>query len=455
MPLLYGEGKHAFRRLQEEIMKKSTDQTLFLWHSKRPGVACGMLAPHPSNFVTSNYSHNGEHSNASFTISNRGLSIQLPVIDCSNGGVIALIGSLLTPDRIGHRFVTMGIPLRAIWKTNVLTYYRISDPIELSKGHFQRSTFRDLLISLTGQHPPSCWIRFRMAPEVWSAFDFNLMEAKDGQRLHLDKRWRPEDKWWERPPWSPLSKMHWYLIGSLNEYRLSNEYTNEEILLAASKSNPNLRMIIQFGLMKSLEVQEYGQVEPSPFLSCMTHFQIKKPGLKYKYIPTVYRNSMCKLLVESRVRLPGHKQVVVTMAWDWTGHHELLTADVEFAGIRQMMNRALRKMFKKPNKQLWSWLAMIGCATLLYQIGTGSSHRPLSGRWSTILVFAMTIFSDRETMKRAAWIGFFAVCFLRVDGWDINTVMHGIIIAYLGHRAHLCLFEISAWMDRLADSFRT
>jgi hypothetical protein len=289
MPLLYGEGKHAFRRLQEEIMKKSIDQTLFLWHSKRPGVACGILAPHSSNFVTSNYSHNGEHSNASFTISNRGLSIQLQVIDCSNGGVVALIGSLLTPDRIGHRFVTMGIPLRAIWKTNVLTYYRISDPIELSKGHFQRSTFRDLLISLTGQHPPSCWIRFRMAPEVWSAFDFNLMEAKDGQRLHPDKRWRPEDKWWERPPWSPLSKMHWYLIGSLNEYRLSNEYTNEEseytneeILLAASKSNPNLRMIIQFGLMNSLEVQEYGQVEPSPFLSCMTHFQIKKPGLKYK-----------------------------------------------------------------------------------------------------------------------------------------------------------------------------
>ncbi|KAH7327425.1 heterokaryon incompatibility protein-domain-containing protein, partial [Rhexocercosporidium sp. MPI-PUGE-AT-0058] len=31
MPLLYGEGNNAFKRLQEEIMKQSTDHTLFAW----------------------------------------------------------------------------------------------------------------------------------------------------------------------------------------------------------------------------------------------------------------------------------------------------------------------------------------------------------------------------------------------------------------------------------------
>ncbi|KAF2004021.1 hypothetical protein P154DRAFT_417596, partial [Amniculicola lignicola CBS 123094] len=31
MPLLYGEGDKAFIRLQEEIMRDSSDQTLFLW----------------------------------------------------------------------------------------------------------------------------------------------------------------------------------------------------------------------------------------------------------------------------------------------------------------------------------------------------------------------------------------------------------------------------------------
>ena len=32
MPLLYGEGCQAFRRLQEEILKQSQDQSIFVWH---------------------------------------------------------------------------------------------------------------------------------------------------------------------------------------------------------------------------------------------------------------------------------------------------------------------------------------------------------------------------------------------------------------------------------------
>lgn len=35
MPMLYGEGKNAFRRLQEGIVKQSDDQTLFAWHDDR------------------------------------------------------------------------------------------------------------------------------------------------------------------------------------------------------------------------------------------------------------------------------------------------------------------------------------------------------------------------------------------------------------------------------------
>lgn len=49
MPLLYGEGARAFQRLQEEIMKISTDMSIFLWQ----GPACdtfGMLAARPSCF---------------------------------------------------------------------------------------------------------------------------------------------------------------------------------------------------------------------------------------------------------------------------------------------------------------------------------------------------------------------------------------------------------------------
>jgi hypothetical protein len=34
MPLIYGEGKRAFVRLQEEIIKVSDDHSIFAWKSK-------------------------------------------------------------------------------------------------------------------------------------------------------------------------------------------------------------------------------------------------------------------------------------------------------------------------------------------------------------------------------------------------------------------------------------
>lgn len=36
MPAVYGEGQKAFMRLQEEIMKKSDDQSIFAWHGFWP-----------------------------------------------------------------------------------------------------------------------------------------------------------------------------------------------------------------------------------------------------------------------------------------------------------------------------------------------------------------------------------------------------------------------------------
>ena len=51
MPLLYGEGTNAFKRLQEEILKNLKDYTLFAWrdHDGLP-LGDGILAPSPANF---------------------------------------------------------------------------------------------------------------------------------------------------------------------------------------------------------------------------------------------------------------------------------------------------------------------------------------------------------------------------------------------------------------------
>lgn len=53
MPLLYGEGKlKAFRRLQEEIMKISEDETLFAWESAEfeTETSANVLANDPKDF---------------------------------------------------------------------------------------------------------------------------------------------------------------------------------------------------------------------------------------------------------------------------------------------------------------------------------------------------------------------------------------------------------------------
>ncbi|KAK5315265.1 hypothetical protein LTR21_001854 [Exophiala xenobiotica] len=52
MPLLYGEGERAFIRLQEEIIKVSTDYSLFAWEVSWES-AHGLLAPCPSAFYKS------------------------------------------------------------------------------------------------------------------------------------------------------------------------------------------------------------------------------------------------------------------------------------------------------------------------------------------------------------------------------------------------------------------
>ncbi|TDZ14253.1 Vegetative incompatibility protein HET-E-1 [Colletotrichum orbiculare MAFF 240422] len=53
MPLLYGEGEMAFLRLQEEIMRRTDDQTIFAWTRPDTAFNTGFLAPSPACFGSS------------------------------------------------------------------------------------------------------------------------------------------------------------------------------------------------------------------------------------------------------------------------------------------------------------------------------------------------------------------------------------------------------------------
>jgi hypothetical protein len=50
MPMLYGEGRNAFLRLQCELINKTADESIFAWTDANIALPHGMLAPWPSAF---------------------------------------------------------------------------------------------------------------------------------------------------------------------------------------------------------------------------------------------------------------------------------------------------------------------------------------------------------------------------------------------------------------------
>ena len=88
MPLLYGEGgKKAFIRLQEELMRNSDDQSLFVWTQKteNPPIR-GPLAESPAEFASSRdiSSFSNWTRSLPYSMTNLGLQISLPVISIAS-----------------------------------------------------------------------------------------------------------------------------------------------------------------------------------------------------------------------------------------------------------------------------------------------------------------------------------------------------------------------------------
>jgi hypothetical protein len=77
MPLIYGEGMKAFRRLQEEIIKRDNDLTLFAWDTP-DGMPQGLLSPlasSPGAFAKSGAITRYTDDFAEFSVTNKGLLI--------------------------------------------------------------------------------------------------------------------------------------------------------------------------------------------------------------------------------------------------------------------------------------------------------------------------------------------------------------------------------------------
>ena len=82
MPLLYGEGRKAFTRLQHEIVKISDDESIFAWLDK-DAVESGAFARSPSAFAQSGdlVSVKFPHlERPPYTVTHRGLAIELALM---------------------------------------------------------------------------------------------------------------------------------------------------------------------------------------------------------------------------------------------------------------------------------------------------------------------------------------------------------------------------------------
>jgi len=92
MPLVYGEGARAFTRLQEEILRVSDDHSLFCWSwavGERQG---SLLSPQPRGFLEAAHyvPLQAETRPVPYMMTNAGLSIRLPLIQCWSSFIGAL-----------------------------------------------------------------------------------------------------------------------------------------------------------------------------------------------------------------------------------------------------------------------------------------------------------------------------------------------------------------------------
>ncbi|KXT00089.1 hypothetical protein AC578_5789 [Pseudocercospora eumusae] len=93
MPLVYGEGHNAFRRLQQEILRHSNDESIFAW---RPAPdddddlddsstkETGILAPSPEFFAQARHMHRCNLiPRQPYRVTNKGIKLQAPLIKIS------------------------------------------------------------------------------------------------------------------------------------------------------------------------------------------------------------------------------------------------------------------------------------------------------------------------------------------------------------------------------------
>ncbi|KAI0419291.1 HET-domain-containing protein [Xylaria grammica] len=144
MPLLYGEGNRAFIRLQEEILKVTTDQSIFAWgfvdsaewKGFKPDLTwVSVLAPFPicfcgSGSVERTPAHQLGAAMEIWSMTNLGLTMHLPLLATTNGRRFFAVLQCAEPSGAGLLCIPViefnGELIRAGWPTVPLPLCRLN-----------------------------------------------------------------------------------------------------------------------------------------------------------------------------------------------------------------------------------------------------------------------------------------------------------------------------------------
>jgi hypothetical protein len=139
MPLIYGEGRRAFTRLQEEIVRRTTDQSIFAWRHPRFShhSGYGLLAPSPRAFFDSGniFSSNGYSLDRPYTITNNG--IEFIAITSTSKQHSAARGQVM-------RILELNCINRRPGEETVVPVRITLGPVAGTKNHFVRILAHDL-----------------------------------------------------------------------------------------------------------------------------------------------------------------------------------------------------------------------------------------------------------------------------------------------------------------------
>jgi hypothetical protein len=185
MPMVYGEGENAFRRLQVEIMKLSDDHSIFAWADNSQGEKRSLLATSPAEFENCSTVRRLGDSSA-FAMTNKGISMKLPLIPhgkSSDGKRDIMLGILSCQRKQGPNYpdrYPLAIYLEQDTEGDSTNFYRVL-PGEIEEIKVDISGYERKEFHVRDTDPSRFEVSSWMQPE--SEYHFYFLHPKRASQL--------------------------------------------------------------------------------------------------------------------------------------------------------------------------------------------------------------------------------------------------------------------------------